>query len=73
MMKVVMIAALAASVCTVPSVSFAQRNEDTVGRCISDGFLGNEPNIAGSTSGPSQQPPGERDGRVSPSQSPDLS
>ena len=43
----------------------------TVGDCISDGFYGNEPNMAdGSTGGPAEQSPGTQAGNVLPSQSP---
>jgi hypothetical protein len=43
----------------------------TVGDCISDGFYGNEPNMAdGSFGGPAQQAPGTQAGNVLPSQSP---
>ena len=43
----------------------------TVGDCISDGFYGNEPNMAdGSLGGPAEQPPGSQAGNVLPSQSP---
>jgi len=43
----------------------------TVGDCISDGFYGNEPNMAdGSLGGPAEQAPGTKSGNVLPSQSP---
>jgi len=43
----------------------------TVGDCISDGFYGNEPNMAdGSAGGPAEQAPGSQAGNVLPSQSP---
>ena len=43
----------------------------TVGDCISDGFYGNEPNMAdGSAGGPAEQQPGSQAGNVLPSQSP---
>ena len=43
----------------------------TVGDCISDGFYGNEPNMAdGSLGGPAEQQPGTKAGNVLPSQSP---
>lgn len=43
-----------------------ERNGETTGDCISDGFYGNEPNIEGpfAPGGPQEQEPGERDGRV---------
>jgi hypothetical protein len=45
--------------------------EGTRGDAISDGFYGNEPNMAdGSTGGPSEQEPGTNGGNVLPSQSP---
>jgi len=43
----------------------------TVGDCISDGFYGNEPNMAnGAPGGPSEQAPGSKGGNVVASQSP---
>jgi hypothetical protein len=43
----------------------------TVGDCISDGFYGNEPNMAnGAPGGPAEQAPGSQAGNVVPSQSP---
>ena len=43
----------------------------TVGDCISDGFYGNEPNMAnGAPGGPADQAPGSQAGNVLPSQSP---
>jgi hypothetical protein len=43
----------------------------TVGDCVSDGFYGNEPNMAdGSLGGPAEQAPGTQAGNVLPSQSP---
>ena len=43
----------------------------TTGDCISDGFYGNEPNMAnGATGGPAEQAPGSQAGNVLPSQSP---
>jgi hypothetical protein len=43
----------------------------TVGDCISDGFYGNEPNMAnGAAGGPSEQAPGSKGGNVVASQSP---
>lgn len=43
----------------------------TVGDCISDGFYGNEPNMAnGAPGGPAEQEPGDQAGNVIPSQSP---
>jgi hypothetical protein len=47
------------------------RSGPTVGDCISDGFYGNEPNMAnGAVGGPSEQAPGANGGNVLPSQSP---
>jgi hypothetical protein len=50
----------------------AASSEGTMGDFMSDVIFGNEPNIEGpfAPGGPSEQPPGERDGRVVPSQSP---
>lgn len=46
-------------------------NGPTVGDCISDGFYGNEPNMAnGAPGGPAEQAPGANAGNVVPSQSP---
>jgi hypothetical protein len=43
----------------------------TVGDCISDGFYGNEPNMAdGTAGGPAEQAHGANAGNVVPSQSP---
>ena len=43
----------------------------TVGECISDGFYGNEPNMAdGTAGGPAEQEPGTQAGNVLSSQSP---
>jgi hypothetical protein len=67
---------LAAVVATVAAGSpvFAAGNNNngpTVGDCISDGFYGNEPNMAdGSLGGPAEQQPGTKGGNVLPSQSP---
>jgi len=47
------------------------KNGLTVGDCISDGFYGNEPNMAnGAPGGPAEQAPGTKGGNVVPSQSP---
>ena len=49
----------------------AASSEGTRGDFMSDVIFGNEPNIVGGASGgPNEQPPGTRDGRVVPSQSP---
>ena len=41
------------------------------GDCISDGFYGNEPNMAnGAPGGPAEQDPGTKGGNVLPTQSP---
>ena len=50
----------------------AASDEGTRGDFMSDVVFGNEPNIEGpfAPGGPNEQPPGERDGRVVPSQSP---
>ena len=43
----------------------------TVGDCVSDGFYGNEPNMAdGSSGGPAEQTPGTQAGNVVSTQSP---
>src|SRR4051794_14601905 len=43
----------------------------TTGDCVSDGFYGNEPNMAdGTAGGPAEQTPGTQAGNVIPSQSP---
>src|SRR3954470_14616115 len=64
---------LAAIVAAAASPALAERGQNglTVGDCISDGFYGNEPNMAdGSLGGPSEQQPGTKGGNVVPSQSP---
>lgn len=44
---------------------------DSVGQCISDGFYGNQPNMAdGSAGGPQDQTPGSQAHNVLPTQSP---
>ena len=49
----------------------AEGEEGTRGDAISDGFYGNEPNMAnGAPGGPSEQEPGTKGGNVVPSQSP---
>jgi|SRR6476661_521158 len=61
----------AAAVASSPALAARGQNGLTVGDCISDGFYGNEPNMAdGSTGGPSEQQPGTKRGNVLPSQSP---
>ena len=50
----------------------ASSSEGTQGDAISDGFYGNEPNIVDpfTPGGPEEQEPGNKGGRVVPSQSP---
>ena len=71
-MKLIIIAATVAIAATAsPAVAERGQNGLTVGDCISDGFYGNEPNMAdGSLGGPSEQQPGTKGGNVLPSQSP---
>ena len=70
--KTVFIGIVVAALATAPAA--ADRNDQsgaTVGDCISDGFFGNEPNMAdGSIGGPAEQEPGTQAGNVLPSQSP---
>lgn len=67
-MKKVLLAAAAAMAFAAPA---SAQVFDSVGDCISDGFYGNEPNMAdGSLGGPSEQTPGSQRGNVLPSQSP---
>jgi hypothetical protein len=66
-------AALAAVAASASPVVAAGNDQSgfTVGDCISDGFYGNEPNMAdGSLGGPAEQVPGTQAGNVLPSQSP---
>ena len=54
-----------------PAAIGSAQSGPTVGDCVSDGFYGNEPNMAdGSMGGPSEQEPGSQAGNVLPSQSP---
>jgi hypothetical protein len=73
-MKAGFVLAAAAAVLAVPVPLAAAGNSQsgpTVGDCISDGFYGNEPNMAnGAPGGPAEQAPGTKDGNVVPSQSP---
>jgi hypothetical protein len=61
-----------AGVAVLPTMAAGHsQNGPTVGDCISDGFYGNEPNMAsGAPGGPSEQAPGSQAGNVVPSQSP---
>jgi len=62
---------LAATVALMFAAPASAQLYDSVGDCISDGFYGNEPNMAdGSPGGPSEQAPGTKGGNVVPSQSP---
>ena len=64
------LSATAAAASPVVAAGNAQSGA-TVGDCISDGFYGNEPNMAdGSAGGPAEQAPGTKAGNVLPSQSP---
>ena len=64
------IVATAAAASPVVAAGNAQSGA-TVGDCVSDGFYGNEPNMAdGSAGGPAEQAPGSQAGNVLPSQSP---
>jgi hypothetical protein len=57
---------------TVPAMAAGNGNSGpTVGDCVSDGFYGNEPNMAdGTAGGPAEQDPGTQAGNVLASQSP---
>jgi hypothetical protein len=69
--KLIFAALLVASSASSPLFAAPQTDRFTVGDCISDGFYGNEPNMAdGSLGGPSEQEPGTKGGNVLPSQSP---
>jgi hypothetical protein len=69
--KLIFAALLVASSASSPLFAAPQSDRFTVGDCISDGFYGNEPNMAdGSPGGPSEQEPGTQAGNVLPSQSP---
>ena len=65
-------AILSAALMAGPGFAQPRPEQPTVGDCISDGGLGNEPNIEGPAApgGPSEQEPGSQAGRVVPSQSP---
>ena len=69
------ILALTALVVTFVAMSagsaFSAGQINTIGNCISDGWYGNEPNMAdGSPGGPSEQEPGTKGGNVVPTESP---
>ena len=70
--KTVLLGIAPAALATAPAA--ADRNAQsgaTLGDCISDGFYGNEPNMAdGSLGGPAEQQPGTQAGNVLASQSP---
>jgi hypothetical protein len=70
--KLVLASVAALSMAAPPA--FAAGNAQsgaTVGDCISDGFYGNEPNMAdGTAGGPAEQAAGSIAGNVLPSQSP---
>ena len=72
MTRVMAFGLILASLAAAPAA--ADRNAQsgaTVGDCISDGFYGNEPNMAdGTAGGPAEQTPGTQAGNVLPSQSP---
>jgi hypothetical protein len=71
MNKKLIIVAVAAAALASPAALAAGNGSPTVGDCISDGFYGNEPNMAdGSLGGPAEQQPGTQAGNVLPSQSP---
>lgn len=70
--KIGLFTAAAAVMLAAPAVAGGNAHSGaTVGDCISDGFYGNEPNMAdGAAGGPSEQAPGTNAGNVIPSQSP---
>jgi hypothetical protein len=69
--KVLFAAVLAIAAVGSPAVGAGPNDGTTVGDCISDGFYGNEPNMAdGTAGGPAEQRPGSQAGNVLPSQSP---
>jgi hypothetical protein len=71
MNKKLIIVAVATAALASPAALAAGNGSPTVGDCISDGFYGNEPNMAdGSLGGPAEQQPGTKAGNVLPSQSP---
>jgi hypothetical protein len=65
-------ALLIAATSTAAQTTAPRQERPTTGDCVSDGFLGNEPNIEGPAApgGPQEQAPGSAAGRVAPSQSP---
>lgn len=71
MNKKLIIVAVVTAAFASPAALAAGNGSPTVGDCISDGFYGNEPNMAdGSVGGPAEQQPGTQAGNVLPSQSP---
>src|SRR3954453_22449013 len=70
--KLLFAAVIASAVAAAPIMAAGNaKNGPTVGDCISDGFYGNEPNMAaGSLGGPAEQQPGTKAHNVLPSQSP---
>jgi len=70
--KLLLAAVVASAAAASPVVAAGNaRSGATVGDCVSDGFYGNEPNMAdGSLGGPAEQAPGTQAGNVLPSQSP---
>ncbi|MEO8548007.1 MAG: hypothetical protein ABI422_06535 [Sphingomicrobium sp.] len=70
--KTILLGFAAATMMAGPvSASGNAQSGATVGDCISDGFYGNEPNMAnGAAGGPAEQAPGTNAGNVIPSQSP---
>jgi hypothetical protein len=69
--KIVLLSFVAAAAMAQPVYAGNAHSGPTVGNCISDGFYGNQPNMAdGSAGGPSEQAPGTNAGNVLPSQSP---
>ena len=71
MNKKLIIVAVVTAAFASPAALAAGNGSPTVGDGISDGFYGNEPNMAdGSLGGPAEQQPGTQAGNVLPSQSP---
>ena len=70
--KLLFAAFAATAAAAAPAVAAGNSHSGaTVGDCISDGFYGNEPNMAdGTAGGPAEQAPGTKAGNVLPSQSP---
>ena len=70
--KLLLAAVVASAAAAAPVVAAGNAQSGaTVGDCVSDGFYGNEPNMAdGSRGGPAEQAPGTQAGNVLPSQSP---